>query len=263
MYASLHYRVRKNDQHATKALPLLPPPPLRKPFTSNLTSPATPRPTTAYLDHAREYHECSISNLAQAIQNGVGAKKRRDADYRANNIPDQPCIFDNADPTRTNYTEELADKWPVGGVHSRALHALAIATRVHLQLDAATTSLKIVEAPVDKAPWRTEQDGSDPALRSSARTRALAGIARLESGILLLEPSEFDKTLAIASGNSIVVVAAMISDPFENLAADSVKRITGNIGRTGIPMLVALFEPKIRPLGNHHNFVENVAYDGK
>ena len=185
---------------------------------------------------------------------------RRDTDYRAHNIPNQPCIFDNADPTRMNYTEELADKWPVGEVHLRALN---IATRIYLHLDSATTSLKMVEAPLYKAPWRTEQDDSDPALRSSARTRALARIAHLESGILLLESAELDKTLAIASGNSISVIAAKISDPFENLAADSVKRIIGNIGRTGISMPVAPSEPKIRPRGNHHNLVEHAAHDGE
>ena len=59
------------------------------------------------------------------------------------------------------------------------------------------------------------------------------------------------------------MIGALLSDPFENLAASSVKRIIGNIGRTGICMLVAPFEPKIRPLGNEYNLVEHAAYDGK
>ena len=67
----------------------------------------------------------------------------------------------------------------------------------------------------------------------------------------------------IASGNSIFVIDAMLSDPFETLAANSVKRIIGNIGRTGICMLVAPFEPKIRPLGDSYNLVEHAVYDGK
>ncbi len=165
--------------------------------------------------------------------------------------------------TRMTYVQELADKWPMAEGHSLALNAIAIATRVYLQLDGATVSLKIVEAPLDKAPWLTTQDDSHLALRNSARTRALACIAHFESGILLLEPAVFDKTLAIASGNSIFVIGALMSDPFENLAAGSVKRIIGNIGRTGISMLVAPFEPKIRPLGNQYNLVEHAAYDGK
>ncbi len=183
--------------------------------------------------------------------------------------------------TRIGYVQELADKWPMGEGHLRALDAIAIATRVYIQLDGATVSLKIVEAPLDKAPWlttrnemprltsqnelpwRTTQNDSYLARRNSARTRALACIAHFESGILLLEPAVFDKTLAIASGNSIFVIGAIMSDPFENLAAGSVKRIIGNIGRTGISMLVAPFEPKIRPLGNQYNLVEHAAYDGK
>ena len=43
----------------------------------------------------------------------------------------------------------------------------------------------------------------------------------------------------------------------------SVKRIIGNIGRTGIWLLAAPFEPKIRPLGNEYNVVEHAAYEGK
>ena len=165
------------------------------------------------------------------------------------------------DPDKINHMAELADKWPVSMEHLKALEALAIATRVYLQLDGATISLKVVEAPLNEALWFT----SPKALirPNSLRPRTLACIVHFESGTVLLRPDERDQTLAIASGNSIFVISAIVSDPFNNLAENSVKRIIGNIGRTGICMLVAPFEPKIRPLGNQYNLVEHAVYDGK
>ena len=166
---------------------------------------------------------------------------------------------------RINYAHELADKWPMSREHRRALKALAIATRVYLQLDEATISLKVVESPLDQAPWLNIDTANTGQLnfRHFPRSSTLACIVHFESGALILEPDELAETIAIASGNSIFVIGALISDPFENLAASSVRRIIGNIGRNGIRMLVAPTEPKCRALGNEYNLVEHAAYDGK
>ena len=147
--------------------------------------------------------------------------------------------------------------------HLSALKALNIVTQVYAQLDGATISLKVVENPLDQAPWLPKHDTSHFSDQHLARPNTLACITHFESGTILLEPDELDETLAIASGNSIFVIGALISDPFEKLAGSFVKRIIGNIGRTGICMLVAPFEPKIRPLGDAYNLVEHATYDGK
>ena len=162
-----------------------------------------------------------------------------------------------------DYIRELAKTLPMSKTHMWSLKALAIATHVYLHLDGATISLKIVEAPLNKVPWLTKREADRLNPRNLARPNTLACIVHFESGTLLLEPDEFDQTLAIASGNSIFVIGAIVSDPFENMAADSVKRIIGNIGRTGICMLVAPKEPQIRSLSNQYNLVEHAAYDGK
>ena len=167
------------------------------------------------------------------------------------------------DAAEYNYAAKLAEKWPMSETHILALNALTAATRVYLQLDGATISLKVVEAPLDKAPWVSTSYDKHLTLHNMSRSRALACIVHFESGILLLEPDELDQTLAIASGNSIFVIGVIVADPVHILAANSVKRIIGNIGRSGICMLVAPFEPKIRPLGNQYNLVEHAAYDGK
>ena len=169
----------------------------------------------------------------------------------------------NAYATTTSYVEHLADKWPMSETHLQALKALAYATRIYHQLDGATISLKVVETLLNEAPWLGKHGNRHSNLRNLDRPSNLACIVHFESGILLLEPDELIQTLAIASGNSIFVIGAIVSDPFETLRADCVKRIVGNIGRTGICMLVAPFEPKIRPLGTQYNLVEHAVYDGK
>ena len=181
----------------------------------------------------------------------------------ATNYMVERVAAESEDAAATNYIEELAGKWPMGKTHLWALKALAIATHVYRQLEEATISLKVVETPLDKAPWLTEHKVSPRTPRDCERSNTLACIAHFESGVLHIEPDELDHTLAIASGNSIFVIGALLSDPFENLAANSVQRIIGNIGRPGVCMLVAPFEPRIRPLGTEYNLIEHASYDGK
>ena len=174
-----------------------------------------------------------------------------------------PQVYLNQNSTWIDYIAELANMGPVDMTHLWALEALTVATRVYLQLDGATISLKVLEAPLNEARWSTELNTDRFTWLHVSRSATLACIVHFESGTVLLGPHELDKTLAVASGNSIFVISAMVSDPFEDIAATSVKRIVGNIGRNGISMLVAPFEPKIRPLSNQYNLVEHAEYDGK
>ena len=171
-------------------------------------------------------------------------------------------VYHYEDTGWIDYITELADQEPIPMTRLMALDALTIATRVYLQLDGASISLKVVEMSLNEAPWYTGLNDARLKLLSW-RQVALTCIVHFESGTVLLRPKDLHHTLAIASGNSIFVISAMVSDPFEELAEDSVKRIVGNIGHTGISMLVAPVEPKIRPLSNQYNLVEHAIYDGK
>ena len=174
---------------------------------------------------------------------------------------------DNVDAASMNasidYIEKLADCWPMNEAYLRALQALTISTHVYFQLDGATISLKVLEAPLNEALWLPEVSISYLTRQDLERSSILACIVHFESGVVILKPDELEDTLAIASGNSIFVLDAIISDPFETLATNSVKRIIGNIGRNGICMMVAPFEPRVRPLGSRYDLVEHAVYDGK
>ena len=185
------------------------------------------------------------------------------ADERADTISTSSNSTHDLGATNVDGTKELAEMWPLSKAHLRALKALAIATRIYIQLEGATIPLKVVETPLNIAPWHKKHRTRDLNLHHFGRSDTLACIAHFESGSLLLEPDEVDEAFAIASGNSIFVTQALISDPFENVAAYSVRRIVGNIGRTGICLLVAPVEPKIRSLGNEYNLVQHAIYDGQ
>lgn len=172
-----------------------------------------------------------------------------------------------------NYREELAKEVPVSEIRSWAFHALVAATRVYSKLDGATISLKIVDCPLNEASWLikemiTEDIAPDHFLPSTypkamSRSSALACIFHFESGTLMLRPTDLEKTLAIASGNSIFAIGALIADPFDIIPPDSIKRITGNIGSSGTCLLVAPIDPEVRPLGDQYNLVTHAPYDGK
>lgn len=175
-----------------------------------------------------------------------------------------------------NYIQEIAKMFPVGKKLSRALAALALATQVYSRLDGATISFKVVDTPLDEAPWlptqkygksekRTEEGLIIPSVLPAtlSRLNTLSCIAHLESGTLIMQPEEFEQTLAIASENSIFVIGVLLSDPFDLVPEDTVKRIIGNIGRTGICLLVAPFNSQIRPLGEQWNLVNHAAYNRK
>ena len=134
-------------------------------------------------------------------------------DHGAYQHPIEPPLADNVNAAGINYVAQLAEKWPMSKTHLLALDALTAATRVYLQLDGATISLKVVEAPLNEAPWVSTSYDRHLTLRNFSRSRALACIVHFESGILLLEPDELDQTLAIASGNSIFVIGTILSDP--------------------------------------------------
>ena len=182
-------------------------------------------------------------------------------DERADTVCTSSDSTHNLGATSGDGTKELAEMWPLSKAHLRALKALAIATGIYSQLEGATIPLKVVEIPLDTAPWHRKHGNRDLNLQNFARSDSLACIAYFESGTLLLEPDELDEAFAIASGNSIFVTEALMSDPFETVAAYSVRRIVGNIGRTGICLLVAPVEPRIRSLGNEYNLVEHAIYD--
>ena len=197
--------------------------------------------------------------------------------------------------TRISSEETTAEQLEVPGVYLmahphrfpppcvRSLHAMSLASQVYENLDGATISLKLVADPLHNALWipsnptRTcvaaKREGQmaeqgDPILQARAvkeldRLQTFACIAMFESGSLNLDPVDLENTLALCSENSIYVAGVVLSDPFEIVPGYDIRRIVGNIGRSGICMLVAPQDPKIRSLSDKYNVVTHAPYDSK
>ncbi|MCJ1384787.1 hypothetical protein MMC17_007905 [Xylographa soralifera] len=164
-----------------------------------------------------------------------------------------------------------------------SLNALSIASSIYNGLRGATISLILVTEPLESAHWLPRglsdfhchpnpclelNDVESPVLRPKvlevpSRPQTFACIAMFESGTLNLDPDDLQDTLAMCSDNSIYVAGVVLSDPFQTVASNDVRRIIGNIGHPGICMLIAAKEPKIRPLSENYNVVTHAPYDWK
>jgi hypothetical protein len=58
-----------------------------------------------------------------------------------------------------------------------------------------------------------------------------------ETGTVDLDPGFLKAVMAMSSGGSIFVAAAVLCDPYERPNSTEVRRIAGNVGRAGISML--------------------------
>ncbi|MCJ1387283.1 hypothetical protein MMC18_000124 [Xylographa bjoerkii] len=164
-----------------------------------------------------------------------------------------------------------------------SLRALSIASNIYHGLEGATISLILVTEPLASAYWLPKgfvdlccdpspclelNDTAAPILRPKvlgipSRPQTLACIAMFESGTLNLDPDDLKDTLAMCSDNSIYVAGVILSDPFQPVASNDVRRIIGNIGHPGICMLIAAKEPRTRPLSKSYNVVTHAPYDWK
>ncbi|KAI4151601.1 MAG: hypothetical protein LQ340_003409 [Diploschistes diacapsis] len=178
----------------------------------------------------------------------------------------------------------------------RSLHAIAMARLIYSYLEDATISLKLVtkDSPIAHAQWsyanysqeilvgyqgpehgEAEDDHkkkySDPsALRPNllapvqimyTRQQTFACLAHLETGYVDLHPNGLDLALALSIENSIYVAGVVLSDPYEKVPGYRLKRLTGNIGRDGISILIAPKNPQVREPSECYNLVEHKTYD--
>ena len=62
-----------------------------------------------------------------------------------------------------------------------------------------------------------------------------------------LDPADFSEVIAISTRNSLYVSSVLLGDPFETGDMNDVRHVIGNVGKTGVVMMVAPLAPKVRP----------------
>ncbi|RAH79976.1 hypothetical protein BO86DRAFT_390602 [Aspergillus japonicus CBS 114.51] len=165
----------------------------------------------------------------------------------------------------------------------KSLFAFSLAADVYKNIEGATIPLKVVSKPLYECLWLPSpfylesqaKDLSDVDVRFNYSEpafipaqpqpldlpQAFSCIARFESGACDVDPADLEPALALASGDSIFVAAAVLSDPFDRPEPHLIRRIVGNIGRPGISVLVAPQDPKIRKPTESFNIIAHAPYD--
>jgi hypothetical protein len=82
--------------------------------------------------------------------------------------------------------------------------------------------------------------------RTLNRAETFACIAMFENRNVNLDPQALGKVMAISTGNSIFVAMPLVCDPSDRPLANEIKRVVGNIGKSGISLLIPPIVPKVR-----------------
>ncbi|GKT49507.1 uncharacterized protein ColSpa_09688 [Colletotrichum spaethianum] len=165
----------------------------------------------------------------------------------------------------------------------RCMKALASANTIYGSLPGATVSLSVLRRELGKQKWvpkdstsdsMCDEDEDDDFVMIKRRHRFFEGyevdrahglscVAFFETGSLDLSPDSFDNVLAISSGNSIFASKSILCDPWENPEPYKLQRLTANIGRPGLSLLIPPINPKMRqPEFDSWKVVNHEPFDG-
>ncbi|KAK6850980.1 hypothetical protein PG987_000614 [Apiospora arundinis] len=140
-----------------------------------------------------------------------------------------------------------------------ALGNLALAHQVYKTLEGATISSAIVGQGIHNASWAMSKLGT-----SLSRSEIFSCIAMMETGTVNLNEEKLHNVMALASGNSIYILSEFVTDPAVEEPPAAIVRIVGNVGRSGISLLVAPAPPPlVRPLSDSYRAVAYANFDGK
>ncbi|KAL8883158.1 MAG: hypothetical protein Q9192_007404 [Flavoplaca navasiana] len=96
-----------------------------------------------------------------------------------------------------------------------------------------------------------------------SKSQAFACLAMFESGQHNIDPSQLMDVMAMSSGASIYVSAALLTDPYAKTPPGDIRGVMGNIGRPGITFLVPPRDPLIRKVSiDEWPLIERHEFDG-
>ncbi|KAG9185468.1 hypothetical protein G6011_08012 [Alternaria panax] len=240
-------------------------------------------PLQSYQEHIN-FETTRMENVSTAV------KRFKDTKPEPGRLRDYMCSLMHICETESKFNSERAPGISLfsnaHGFHSgfsKSIFALHLASKVyHHHLPHATISLKLIARPLSNSAWfkclfkRWEISSNNksswfnevPLLTPLQpplldRIESFSCIALFDSGVVDLNPEDFEHTFALCSEDTIYVPAVVLSDPFTPVPDYEMRSITGNIGRQGISLLVAPVEPRVRELSNSYNLVPHEPYDFK
>jgi len=147
-----------------------------------------------------------------------------------------------------------------------SLRALVTVWNLYKHLSGATVEQRVAGRPLAKHQWIPQTD-HDPqsspfGVFDLTREETFACIARFEAGHFNFHSSAMKGVMAISSGNSIYVAYCLLQDPTKHDSPALVQRVVGNVGKSGMTMLVSPSVPRVRPLTDDVRLVNHNSFDG-
>ncbi len=125
-----------------------------------------------------------------------------------------------------------------------SLVAFQAAQNVYQGLAGAMASLRVIDRPLHEIRWTMFLRTVDATL---SRSCGFACIAFFESGVYDLDPGDLTEVIALSTRNSLYVSAVLLGDPVQTSdKVDEIRHVIGNVGKTGIVLMVAPLAPKVR-----------------
>jgi hypothetical protein len=155
-----------------------------------------------------------------------------------------------------------------GQIYYESLSGLAMAADIYSRLPDSIVSLgSAIMRPLAEATWvkhwLQRSKGSRRVERVS-KNEAFACIVMFDTGRLDLRPSLFEKVMAVSSRNSLYVAAKLLCDPWTLSEPADIRRLIGNVGRSGLLLLVPPPNPSVRPkLVGHWNQINHAPFEGR
>jgi hypothetical protein len=140
-----------------------------------------------------------------------------------------------------------------------SLRSLAVAKTIYSTLDGATISLGVVTMGIYRAKWARMYHLEWRLTRSIV----FSCIAMFETGKINIEGKRLEEVLGLSSGNSLFVVSRLLGDPSSQHPHYAVTRITGNVGKAGVSLLIPpVTGPLVRPLSESIRATKYAVFDG-
>lgn len=158
------------------------------------------------------------------------------------------------------------------------MRALEVAHRLYEGFPEATVSLRIVEGDLTQASWlrppfrnvlesRTYSNAINTPIdvysKSMDRATSFSCIARFEPGSFDIEPSQLTGVVALCSEDSMFVAGNLLSDPSVEYSHMHIQHLVGNVGQTGMVLMVSPLQPRIRAPDHDAALVEHSIFDGQ
>ncbi|OAL29152.1 hypothetical protein AYO20_09305 [Fonsecaea nubica] len=158
---------------------------------------------------------------------------------------------------RTRYSHQPLARGPLAMTTHNSLFCLAYLLRIYARFPCATIPIKVAESRF----CVLEDRLGDFNLDWVSRRDALACVCMMEMGGIQIDRSLFNRALAVAAGNSIFVAESLLSDPSQKQPDCAIRRIAGNLGRSGVSILISPETVMVKEKTRDFRAVEHAPYD--